>query len=189
MSEKSKIFAIICIFTDKFLEFPMMKTCRILLICLLACPFLFSCGLSQKTAAEQMALVEAIENSDFILDITQIQPFGYPSRASTGEYAMRVKGNIVNTRLPFLGDSRIPTMASDEISIVFEKEKVEMQKDFTEASRGEYRFFFKGGKGLDKWKISLQLFDSGKAYIRCTSMGGRHMNYLADIIVPEKDEK
>ena len=187
MSQKSKIFAIICIFTDEILGFTMMKTCKIILFCLLMSSVALSCGVARQTAQEREALVDAIEDSEFILDITEIMPFGYPSRASTGEYALRVDDETVTTRLPFIGDSRMPMMSSDEISIVFEKEKVDMAKDFSAASRGEYRFRFKGGKGLDQWTVNLQLFDSGKAYIRCVSTSGRQMSYMANVVVP-KDE-
>ena len=103
----------------------MMKTCKIILFCLLMSSVALSCGVARQTAQEHEALVDAIEDSEFILDITEIMPFGYPSRASTGEYALRVDDETVTTRLPFIGDSRMPMMSSDEISIVFEKEKVD----------------------------------------------------------------
>ena len=35
--------------------------------------------------------------------------------------------------------------------------------------------------------VNLQLFDSGKAYIRCVSTSGRQMSYMANVVVP-KDE-
>ena len=166
-----------------------MRFLKNILICLVVCPVIFSCGIYRQTAEERLALIEAIEQPDVILDITQILPFGYPSRSSTGEYALRIQGNKVNTRLPFIGDSRVAVFSTDEISIVFEDEEVELQHDFSGADHGEYQFLFKGGKGQDKWKVYLQLFDSGNAYIRCTSTSGRKMSYVANIVIPEHGKK
>lgn len=166
-----------------------MRFFKTIIICLVACPILFSCGIYRQTAEEKQAMVAAIEQPDLILDITQIIPFGYPSRSSTGEYALRIQGNTVTTRLPFIGDSRIATSPMDEISVVFEKEEVDLLHDFSHAVAGEYQYQFKGGKGQDKWKVFLQLFDSGRAYIRCTSTSGRQMSYTADIRIPEDEKK
>ena len=53
----------------------MMKTCKIILFCLLMSSVALSCGVARQTAQEHEALVDAIEDSEFILDITEIMPF------------------------------------------------------------------------------------------------------------------
>ena len=195
MSEKSDIFAIICIFTDAILESIPMKKFRIILILLAACLIAGSCGSFSKASraereAERQLCAQAITAGNFVLDITQIIPRGFPSRTSTGEYALRLKDGVVDTRLPFIGESRTATYGSvDEISIVFDSEKVDLHKDFSNAAKGEYRYTFQGGKGQDKWTVYLQLYDNGRANINCTSRTGRYMSYLANILVPENEKK
>ena len=155
-----------------------------------------SCGASYQTreprspeeAAEHALVVKALEDADFILDITQIIPNGFPSKTSTGEYQLRLEGDVVTTRLPFIGVSHEPVYAGvDEVSIVFEKEKVQLVKDFSKVSRkGEYVYKFTGGKGNDPWTVNLHVFESGTATIACTSAGGRFMNYFANLVISEK---
>jgi hypothetical protein len=172
-----------------------MRTYRNSLILLATCLIAASCGtVSQASRAEREAerqmLVQAIEAGNFVLDITQIIPRGYPSRSSTGEYALRLKDGVVDTRLPYLGDSRTPTYGGvDEISIVFDSEKVALRKDFSDAGKGEYRYQFQGGKGQDTWTVNLQLYDNGRANIGCSSRSGRYMSYLANILVPVDEKK
>ena len=139
MSQKSKIFAIICIFTHEFLSNTGMKSIRTLLFLVLAGMIMCSCGASYQEAkerraaekeAERAAFAAALQNCDFTLEITRIIPRGYPSRESVGEYRLRLEKDVVTTRLPFLGESREAAYGGDEISIVFNKEKVNLIKDF-----------------------------------------------------------
>ena len=196
MSQKSQIFAIICIFTDDFFRTKAMKTFFKTIFLMAAVILPVSCGSSlqatrvQRQAEEQAymeAVSQAIEKGDFVLDIKQIIPRGFPSRTSTGEYTLKLKDNVVNTRLPYFGESRTATLGGEEISIVFEKEKVALQRDWSDAAKGEYRYMFKGGKGQEKWTVILQLYDSGKAHIGCSSSGGRYMSFIADIVPPEPE--
>lgn len=172
-----------------------MKNFRIILILLATCLIAGSCGaFSQASRAEREAerqlLVQAIESGNFVLDVTQIIPRGFPSRTSTGEYALRLKNSVVDTRLPYMGESRTATYGGvDEISIVFDSEKVDLQRDFSDAAKGEYRYSFRGGKGQDTWTVTLQLYDSGRANIGCASRTGRYMSFLANILVPEDEKK
>lgn len=164
------------------------------LLLLTACLLLNACGAASPAAraeeeARRVATATAIEKGDFLLDITQIIPRGYPSRSSTGEYTLRLKDGVVTTRLPFLGESRMPVFGGvDDISIVFDGEKVDLRRDFSDAGKGEYRYQFQSG-GQDAWTVTLQLYDNGRAYIGCNSRSGRTMSFIANVLLPEDDEK
>ena len=171
-----------------------MKTIRNLLFFSLIGMLLASCGASSKAArsaekeAERQAIVQALENCDFVLEITQIIPRGFPSRTSTGEYTLKLEGDVVTTRLPFFGTSHEAQYGSDEISIVFDKEKVQVTKDFSDAEKkGEYRYQFKGGKN-GPWTVTLQIYDNGAANIGCSGPGGKYMSYFANVRIPDKNE-
>lgn len=173
-----------------------MKTLRNILYFALIGMLLASCGASSNAArsaekeAERQAIVQAIENCDIILDITQIIPRGFPSRVSSGEYQLRLEGDVVTTRLPFFGTSHEAQYGgTDEISIVFDKEKVQLAKDFSDAAKkGEYRFQFKGGKS-GPWTVTLQIYDNGSASIGCAGTGGKYMSYFANLRIPEKNDE
>ena len=178
-----------------------MKNLQRLLFWALAVMVVSSCGASYQEnkaqraaakAAERAAIVKAIEDADFILEVTQILPKGYPSRISSGEYNLTLKDNVVTTRLPYIGVSHEATFGgADDISIVFDKEKVQLYRDFSKvSSKGEYIYWFTGGRGTGKetWTVTLSIFDSGSASINCGSSGGRAMGYFANLVVPAKDE-
>ena len=176
-----------------------MKTIRKILFFSAAAILLCSCGAlspASKAAraaekeAERAAFVNALENCDFILEVTTIIPRGFPSKTSTAEYRLRLDGDVVTTRLPFIGESREAVYGgTDEISIVFDKEKVQVMKDFSDSAKGEYRYQFQGGKGPGKWIITLQIYDNGNASIGAAGSGGKYMSYFANLILPDKDKK
>lgn len=177
-----------------------MKILQRLLFWALTALLVASCGTAYQEnrqrraaekAAEHAAIVRAIEAGDFILDVTQIIPRGFPSRTSTGEYQLRLEGDVVTTRLPFLGVSyQAPNYGdNDDLSIVFEKERVTVYRDDSKvASKGEYCFQFKGGKGQHPWTVTLYVFDSGAATIQCSNTGSRYMSYHANLVIPVKNE-
>lgn len=173
-----------------------MKLIQRLLFFTLAVMVISSCGAAyqQRRASEKQAEIkanrEALENCDFILEVTRIIPRGFPSKSSNGEYQLRLKGDVVDTRLPFMGSSHDAQYGGvDEISIVFEKETVNLIKDFSNAATGEYRYQFSGGKGKDRWTVTLQVYDNGTANIGCSSNGGRYMSYIANLVIPQRNDE
>lgn len=174
-----------------------MKSIKLLCFIALAAVLTTSCGASYQESkqrraaaheAERQAMVNALENCDFVLDITAIIPRGYPSRVTTGEYKLTLKNDVVDTRLPFIGDSHEAAYGNDELSIVFKNEKVNVIKDFADASKGEYRYQFKGGEGPSKWTVSIRAYDNGAAAISCSNTGGRFMSYNANVVIPDNNE-
>ena len=176
-----------------------MKSIRNLIYLVLAGLVITSCGASYQEnkarraaekEAERQAIVSALENCDFKLEVTRIIPKGFPSRESSGEYTLVLKDNVVTTRLPFLGESHEAAYGgTDEISIVFNKEKVALLKDFSDASKGEYRYQFQGGEGPGRWTVAMQIYDNGSALISCTGTGGRFMTYYANVVLPKNNEE
>ena len=169
----------------------MMKTIERLMLVALAAILTVSCGPYSKLSKEQQTVVDkkvqaayvrAIKKPDVTLDITQIIPIGMPTKFTNGQFELTLEGNEVTTRLPFMGVSHGPRMGGiDEISIVFDHEKVDLKSDFSKADEGEYIYKFKGGDGFDKWDMTLRLYDNGTAYIDATCQDGRMMKYIADI--------
>lgn len=160
------------------------------LTAILAVLVISSCGAAyQQTKAERAALTIALRNSNFNLDVTQIIPVGFPAKNTMGEYSLSLQGNIVNTRLPYIGVSHEAVFPGEDVSIVFNKEEVEVKTDFSKASKGEYSYRFKGGEGIDPWTVQLTVYDSGTAYIDCYSDQGRTMHYYANVTLLDRDEK
>lgn len=175
-----------------------MKTIRNLFLLVLAGLIMTSCGASYQESkarraaekeAERQAILAALDKADFQLDVTRIIPKGYPSRESLGEYSLRLEGDVVTTRLPYIGDSHEATYGSDEISIVFKKEKVKLIKDFSDASKGEYRYRFAGGEGPTRWTVDLQIYDNGSALIGCSGSGSRYISFYANLVLPKDHEE
>ncbi len=176
-----------------------MKSIRDILILLLSGLILVSCGASYQESkarrsaekeAERQSIIKALTNADFTLDVTRIIPKGYPSRESTGEYSLRLKNSEVTTRLPFIGDSYAASFGNDEISIVFNKEKVTLITDFSDAaSKGEYRYRFAGGEGPNKWTVDLQIYDNGSALIGCSGTGSRYISFYANLVMPNENDE
>lgn len=174
-----------------------MKSLQKILTATLMVLLITSCGAaynetkgqrSAQEAIEQAVNVKALENANFILEVTQIIPVGFPSKSSLGEYELRLDGNIVTTRLPFIGVAKELQFGNndEDISIVFDKEEVDLSKDFSKASKGEYHYKFKGGKGKRPWTVHLTVFDNATGSIDCFCEDGRAMHYFANMRIPKK---
>ena len=170
-----------------------MKILEKLLFVAVAAMMIVSCGPYSKLSKEQQnavdqkvqaAYVKAIEKPNLKVEVTEIIPVGMPTKHTNGEFTLTLQGNVVDTRLPFLGVSHEPHMGGvDEIAIVFDDEKVDLQKDFSKSEKGEYSYKFKGGEGYYKWEVKLQLYDNGTAYIDCNCEDGRTMHFVANIVL------
>ncbi len=154
-----------------------------------------SCSASYRAqqAAERAATAamvkEGIDNMDFVLEITQIIPRGFPTKNTQLEYEFKVKDDVVETRLPYYGESRTPVYGDQEISIVFKKQKVQIAKDFSDADKGEYRFLLEAYSGSVLWTVNIQIYDNGAARIGCKNAAGDYMSYLADFTLPKKEKE
>ena len=168
-----------------------MKIMQKILFVAVAAMLLASCSPYARLSKEQQdgvdqkyqaAMVRAIEKPNVRVEVTQIIPVGMPTRHTNGEFSLTLKNNVVDTRLPFIGVSHEPHMGGiDEIAIVFDDEKVDLQKDFSKKDKGEYVYRFKGGEGYYKWEVKLTLYDNGTSYIDCNCDDGRSMHYVASI--------
>lgn len=145
-----------------------------------------SCGVSKVSPVEESRYTDAILNRNFDLEILSIKPSGFPSKSTLGEYFLKVRGDVVDTRLPFIGSSSQPVFSGEEISIVLENEKVTFSEDFKKASKGKYVYTFEGPASNGSWVFTITLNSNGVAYINCSSPTRGIMNYSAEILIPEQ---
>jgi len=172
-----------------------MKKLETLLFVAVAAILVAACGPYSKLSEEQQkavdkklqaAYVRAIEKPDVTVMITQLIPRGLPAKTTNVSYKLTLKGDVVDTRLPFIGTSHTPTYGgADEISVVFDDEKVDLQKDFSKADKGQYIYKFKGGEGFNKWEMTLELYDDGNARIDANCTDGRSMSYYGNIVLKD----
>ena len=170
-----------------------MKKLETLLFVAVAAMLVVACGPYSSLSKEQQAAVDkkvqaayvrAIEKPDVTVMVTQLIPRGLPTKTTNIEYKLTLKDDVVNTRLPFIGTSHTPSYGGvDEISVVFDDEKVDLQKDFSKADKGQYVYKFKGGEGYYKWEMTLELYDDGNARIDANCADGRSMSYYGNIVL------
>ena len=142
-------------------------------------------GDNDKSVASKVE--KAFNELNFTLDITMIIPSQFPSEPTGGEYRLTMADGKVDTWLPFRGSSHMPVFGGDVISIVFENEAVEVKKDLSRKDKGEYLLSFRGGSGVQKWDVSITLYDNGNASIDCNGSGGGNMRFLAELSMDTKE--
>lgn len=157
--------------------------------------FLFSPSLSaqeEKTAQQietEKKMLEAIKSQHFGLQITQIYPRDLPSIESSGEYVLLMEGDVVSTRLPYIGSAGGIMIDGEDLSIVFDKEEVEVKQDFSKwESDGEAVLSFSGSTQSTRWDVKLRIFVNGQVKIDCTSPRRGYMSYEANFVILKQDE-
>ena len=105
----------------------------------------------------------------------------YPSRETMNEYQIQFNGNKVSCRLPYMGNSHTASFGDDDISIVLDRQQVNYTDDFSDAGKGEYRFFFQAVSGHNSWKFTVQIYDNGIAYIGCDCNNKDNIRYSGEV--------
>lgn len=163
-----------------------MKRITAILILAAAISIVSSCSASYRAARAQEErelagqIAKAVDESDLTIMITEIRPLVGPARSSNYEYKISIRGNHIKTRLPFFGKSNMAMAPGDDISIVFDDD-VDLMRDMSRASRGEYNYMFRMRKNSEIWDVSITVYENGIARITCNSNCRDVMNYDGEV--------
>lgn len=145
-----------------------------------------ACGVSAQTpeqkAAETAKITNAILDCDFEIAITFVHPQQGPSISTNNEYSFVMKDGEVTTRLPFRGSASSMMPYQSDLSIVFDHQPVTVTKDTSKAAKGKYTLSFEAKCEEDIWRVQIQLFDNGQAYITCECPSRSIMRYDGEMI-------
>ena len=128
-----------------------------------------------KKERRQVAVLGAIADKRWHIDITSMNTMRYGSRTVTPDFFLELRGDTLRSYLPYLGDAHMPTM-SPAIGLNFE-EPVLSYKESKPKSNKYTQIDIDVRTREDSYHYVIELYDNGQAYIRVRSMNRDHISF------------
>ena len=119
-----------------------------------------------KKERMQVAVLGAIADKRWHIDISSMNTLRYGSRAVTSDFYLELRGDTLRSYLPYLGDAHMPTM-SPSIGLNFEEPVL----TYKESKPKKYtQIDIDVRTREDSYHYVVEVYDDGQAYIRVRSM-------------------
>ena len=140
---------------------------RYLFSIMMAATLLIGCATQQQRAERKemmrKAVAEAVENRQMHIDIRSMNTLRYGSRTVTPDFYLELKGDTLRSYLPYLGQAYRAPMASPSEGLNFEARVLTIRESHPKKNLSRLEINVKTNE--DSYFYSVELYDSGKAYI------------------------
>lgn len=128
-----------------------------------------------KKERKQVAVLGAIADKRWHIDITSMNTLRYGSRMVTSDFYLELRGDTLRSYLPYLGDVQMPTM-SPSIGLNFD-ESVLSYKESKPKSNKYTQIDIDVRTREDSYHYVIEIYDNGQTYIRVRSMNRDHISF------------
>ena len=138
----------------------------IFLVSLSSCGTVVQSGNSNVTVTHKVN----VKTNDFYVEVDRIIPLGFPQKETLDGYYLSVKGDTLNCMLPYIGKANLSFADENAISIEADDYKISPKSSYNEKKKGyQVDFSFTNRYCAETFDVTVELYDSGYAYIRVTS--------------------
>lgn len=134
--------------------------------------FLVSCGTTVQSGNNNVTVTQKVnvKTNDFYVEVDRIIPLGFPQKETLDGYFLSVKGDTLNCMLPYIGKANLSFADENAISIEADDYKISPKASYNEKKKGyQVDFSFTNRYCAETFDVTVELYDSGYAYIRVTS--------------------
>ena len=128
-----------------------------------------------KKERKQVAVLGAIADKRWHIDITSMNTLRYGSRMVTSDFYLELRGDTLRSYLPYLGDVQMPTM-SPSIGLNFD-EPVLSYKESKPKSNKYTQIDIDVRTREGSYLYVIEIYDNGQTYIRVRSMNRDHISF------------
>ena len=118
---------------------------------------------------------------DFRLNVSQMLPSGYPSKAVSYGYSVAVRNDSAFVHLPYMGRVYRPVLNDDGLNFALPVDDFKVK----EGKKGAKRVEFSVRKQSVRYDFALMVYPNGSADIFLHPDNAQSISYLADV----SDEK
>ena len=144
---------------------------KVLLYVVVTSFWLVGCATQQERAEkrEQVrgAVAEAVENQQIRIGISWMNTLKYGSKSVTPDFFLELKGDTLNSYLPYMGQAYRPTMPSQSEGLNFEVPVQQVRKSHPKNNRWQLEIMARTNE--DNYKYVVEIYDTGKATIHVSS--------------------
>ena len=122
-----------------------------------------------EQGAEHQAVADAVAAKRWRIDVNTMNTMRYGSRTVTPDFYLELRGDVLHSYLPYLGQARVSPTLSPSIGLNFE-EPVLSYKTSIPKSKKYTQIDIDVKTKEDSYHYVVQLYDSGEATIRVRSL-------------------
>ncbi len=147
-----------------------MKGIRIIFI-LMVTALMGSCATQQQRAEEkarmQETVVEAVSKKQWRIDVTSMSTLRYGSRTVTPDFYLELRGDTLQSYLPYLGQAHQAPMVSPSQGLNFKAPITKYEERKPKAHLSQIDIDVKTQE--DTYHYRIEMYDTGQAYIQVRS--------------------
>ena len=140
---------------------------KVLLYVVVTSFWLVGCATQQERAEKRNeirgAVAEAVESQQIRIGISWMHSLKYGSKSVTPDFFLELKGDTLNSYLPYMGQAYRPTMPSQSEGLNFEVPVQQVRKSHPKNNRWQLEIMARTNE--DNYKYLIDIFDTGKATI------------------------
>ena len=132
--------------------------------------------------AKRQAVVDAVAAKKWRIDIHSMNTMRYGSRTVTPDFYLELRGDVLHSYLPYLGQARVSPTLSPSIGLNFEA-PVLSYKESKPKSKKYTQIDIDVKTREDNYHYVIQLYDSGEATIRVRSLNRDAISFDGTLVV------
>ena len=121
-----------------------------------------------KKERKQMAVIGAISDKRWHIDITSMNTMRYGSRTVSTDFFLELSGDTLRSYLPYLGQAQVSPSLSPTMGLNFEERVRQYQESRPKEKYTQIDIDVKTKE--DTYHYVIDIYDSGEAYIRVRSL-------------------
>jgi hypothetical protein len=126
-----------------------------------------SCASPQKLAEKRMEVAEAVASRRVHINITSMNASRYGGRPVSPDFFLELRGDTLNSYLPYFGQAYRAPMGSPSVGLNFEAPMLTYKE--SRLKKNLTRIETKVRTQEDEYRYMIDVYDTGEAYIRVTS--------------------
>ena len=147
---------------------------------------LVGCATQQERAEKRNeirgAVAEAVESQQIRIGISWMNTLKYGSKSVTPDFFLELKGDTLNSYLPYMGQAYRPTMPSQSEGLNFEVPVQQVRKSHPKNNRWQLEIMARTNE--DNYKYLIDIFDTGKATIHVSCANRDPISFDGELIAP-----
>lgn len=145
---------------------------------------LLGCATQQERAAQReqkrQEVAEAVAKRQLHIDITSMSTLRYGSKAVTSDFFLELRGDTLQSYLPYLGRAYQGPMHSPSIGLNFETCVRSISETRPKSNRSRFEIGVKTEE--DSYQYVVEVYDTGQANIRVSSQHRDPISYDGEVV-------
>ena len=134
----------------------------------------------ERRAQTQKAVLEAVENRRWHIDVTMMNSMRYGSRTVTPDFYLELRGDTLRSYLPYLGQAYQAPMASPSQGLNFDAHIQSIKESHPKKDLSRLEIGVKTTE--DTYLYTIELYNSGKAFIHVRSTHRDPISFDGDLV-------